>query len=83
MIVSTSSPAPNIDAKIAEIKSNMYHSSESAISFSTSSAVFPEGSIPALSAFWAISTDFVFPPASKSASVLAVDGSPVTSLRPL
>ena len=56
-------------------------SSFSESSFSTSSVVFPDGSMPASSAFCATSTALVFPPASKSASVFAVDGSPVTSFR--
>ena len=73
----------NIEANIAEINSNMNHSSDLAISSATSSVVFPEGSIPASSAFCAISTALVFPPASKSASVFAVDGSATTSFRPL
>lgn len=49
--LSTSSSAPNMDAKIAENHSNMNHSSAFAISSETSSAVLPEGSTPAASAF--------------------------------
>ena len=39
--------------------------------------------MPISSAFCAISTSLVFPPASKSASVFAVAGSAVTSFSPL
>ena len=60
------SPAPNSEAIIAEIQSNIDHSSAEAISSATSLVVFPEGSTPAASAFCAMSTASVFPPASKS-----------------
>ena len=83
MIYSISSPAPKIEANIAEIKSNMNHSLDFSISSSISSAVFPEGSTPASCALCASSTALVFPPASKSSSVFAVDGSLVTSFKPL